>query len=132
MDIDWDRWQDIESRQNRFVKDVDFHRERLDTAGLNLRNTEMALLRGAEAYGVFRRLDQAAWLADVRKDPADALRRHKDHPIENIMVQFVESTVALSRARAGHAKASEALAGHSPAFFRLRDWIRDQQSRGVL
>lgn len=132
MVIDWDRWQEIEARQNRFAKDVDFARERLDSAILSLRNIEMALLRAAEGYGVFRRLDQSAWIADVRKDPADALRRHKDHPVESIMAQYVESTFSLSRARAAHDKAQDALAGHSPAFFRLRDWIRDQQSRGVL
>jgi hypothetical protein len=132
MVIDWDRWQEIESCQNRYLKDVEFTRERLSDATLNLRDCEASLARTVRSSGQFRRVDVAGWMSDARTNPERVLAEHRDHPAYPLIAQFHQAIVAKRRAADAHSKAEAALHAHSGAYHQLRKWIHDQQSRGVL
>ena len=132
MNIDWNKWLDLEAEHKRLEAGQEFARERLDDATLDLRNVEASLLRSAAGFGVFRRFAAGDWLRDIKANPEAALARHAEHPISAILGQFVRAQDAHHRAAERHQRAERSYALHSQSFFRIRDWIRDQQSRGLI
>lgn len=132
MNIDWDKWQAIEAEHNRLESAEKFARQRLDEATLNARNVEAALLRAATGFGVFRRFAAGDWLMGIKANPDAALAHHAEHSLNSIMSQFVDTLRQLDRATTAHGRAESALAKHSQSFFRIRNWIYEQQSRGLI
>ena len=132
MKIDWDKWSAIELRQNRYLKDVEFCRERLDDAIANLRNCEVALTKTVQSSGLFRRVDLGAWMREAKADPVKVMAAHRDHPVYSILSQFNQAQTAKQKAAEAHQQAESALRAHSGAYHQLRNWIAEQTARGLI
>lgn len=132
MELDWEKWQPIERRHNQLQADVDFCRERLDLATANARNAEMALLKAVSGQGLFRRADKAAFMRDALENTEDCLARHADHPIASILHQFHHARLDKQKAASAHASAESAFHEHGRSYHKLRHWIAEQHSRGLI
>jgi hypothetical protein len=132
MEIDWQKWQQIERRQNQLEADVDFCKERLDQATVVLRNCDISLSRSVQNRGLFRRHDIADFLRAVRNDPAAVLASYSDQPITPILQQYVAAHRDRQRAAEAHQQAESAYHAHGASYHPMRHWIAEQQSRGLI
>lgn len=132
MNVNWDKWQSIERRHNQLEADVAFCKERHDDAVINHRNAEISLLHTVGSQGLFRRSEKAAFMQDAKENTEDCLARHADHPIANILRHYLQTKQDKAQAADTLAKAESAFHEHGRSYHKLRHWIREQQSRGLL
>jgi hypothetical protein len=132
MKIDWDKWQQIERRQNQLEADVAFCREKLDQATKILRDCDISLSRSVQNRGLFRRHDVADFLRAVRSNPDSVLASYSDQPIGPILQQFAAAHRERQRAAQAHSQAEHAFHEHGRSYHPLRHWVAEQQSKGLI
>lgn len=132
MQIDWDKFEQLQRRHNTLEGDVDYTSGELDIAKLNLRNATASVIRALESNGFRGRNAAAEFIAKLDANPDEVAAQYADYSIGPVLMQYVALRRAHSRAQTAHAKAIAAMAQNSPAFFAVRDWVRTQQQRGLV
>ena len=132
MQLNWQKWEQIERKHNQLSADVDFTKERHADAEKRHRDAKIALLHTVGSQGIFRRSQKAAFMQDAEHNIEDCLNRHIGHPIESVLRQVLQTKQAKAQTAETLARAESAFHEHGRSYHKLRHWIQEQQSRGLI